>query len=46
VSVRLFSFIEQSNTRSASALATILLVVALLAIVVLDVVQRRVAARG
>ncbi|WGL52962.1 ABC transporter permease subunit [Nocardioides sp. BP30] len=46
VSVRLFAFIEQSNTRSAAALATILLVVALLAIVVLDVVQRRVARRG
>jgi sulfate transport system permease protein len=46
VSVRLFSFIEQSDTRSAAALATILLEVALLAIGVLDVVQRRVAARG
>ena len=46
VSVRLFAFIEQSNTASAAALATILLVVALLAIVVLDVVQRRVASRG
>jgi sulfate transport system permease protein len=45
VSVRLFAFIEQSNTASAAALATILLVVALLAIVVLDVVQRRVASR-
>jgi len=43
VSVRLFAFIEQSNTASAAALATILLVVALLAIVVLDLVQRRVA---
>jgi sulfate/thiosulfate transport system permease protein len=46
VSVRLFSFIEQSDTRSASAVATILLLVALLAIVVLDLIQRRVAARG
>jgi len=46
VSVRLFAFIEESDTRSAAALATVLLVVALLAIVVLDVVQRRVASRG
>jgi len=46
VSVRLFSFIEQSDTASAAAVATILLVVALAAIVVLDVVQRRVARRG
>ena len=46
VSVRLFAFIEQSNTASAAALATILLVVALTAIVVLDVMQRRVARHG
>jgi sulfate transport system permease protein len=46
VSVRLFAFIEQSNTESAAALATVLLVVALLAILVLDVVQRRVARHG
>lgn len=46
VSVRLFAFIEQSNTESAAALATVLLVVALLAIAVLDVVQRRVARHG
>lgn len=46
VSVRLFAFIEQSNTQSAAALATVLLVVALLAIGVLDLVQRQVARRG
>jgi sulfate transport system permease protein len=46
VSVRLFAFIEQSNTESAAALATVLLVVALLAIAVLDLVQRRVARHG
>jgi len=46
VSVRLFAFIEQSNTQSAAALATVLLVVALLAIVVLDLVQRRVTRHG
>jgi sulfate/thiosulfate transport system permease protein len=45
VSVRLFAFIEQSDTRSAAAVATILLVVALLTILVLDLVQRRVASR-
>ena len=46
VSVRLFAFIEQSNTESAAALATVLLVVALLAIAVLDLVQWRVARHG
>jgi sulfate transport system permease protein len=46
VSVRLFSFLEGGNTQSAAAVATIMLVVALLAIVTLDVVQRRVARRG
>lgn len=46
VSVRLFAFIEQSNTAAAAAVATILLAVALLAIIALDVVQRRVARRG
>jgi len=46
VSVRLFSFLEGGNTEAAAAVATILLMVALAAIVVLDVVQRRVARRG
>jgi sulfate/thiosulfate transport system permease protein len=46
VSVRVLSFIENGSTASAAALATIVLAVALLVIVVLDVVQRRVARRG
>jgi sulfate transport system permease protein len=46
VSVRLFSFLEGGNTESAAAVATIMLMVALLAIVTLDVVQRRMARRG
>ena len=46
VSVRLFSFLEGGNTQSAAAVATIMLVIALLAIVTLDVIQRRVARRG
>ena len=46
VSVRLFSFLEGGNTEAAAAVATIMLLVALLAIVVLDVIQRRVARRG
>jgi sulfate transport system permease protein len=46
VSVRLFSFLEGGNTESAAAVATIMLLIALLAIVSLDVVQRRVARRG
>ena len=46
VSVRLFSFLEGGNLAAAAAVATIMLVIALLAIVVLDVVQRRVARRG
>jgi sulfate transport system permease protein len=46
VSVRLFSFLEGGNTEAAAAVATIMLVVALLAIVALDVLQRRVARRG
>ena len=46
VSVRLFSFLEGGNLAAAAAVATIMLMVALLAIVVLDVVQRRVARRG
>ena len=46
VSVRLFSFLEGGNTEAAAAVATIMLLVALLAIVTLDVIQRRVARRG
>jgi sulfate transport system permease protein len=46
VSVRLFSFLEGGNTAAAAAVATIMLMVALLAIVALDVLQRRVARRG
>lgn len=46
VSVRLFSFLEGGNTEAAAAVATIMLLVALAAIVVLDVVQRRVARHG
>ncbi|HEU5037448.1 MAG TPA: sulfate ABC transporter permease subunit CysT [Nocardioides sp.] len=46
VSVRLFSFLEGGNTEAAAAVATIMLMVALLAIVALDVIQRRVARRG
>ncbi|MDF1606095.1 sulfate ABC transporter permease subunit CysT [Nocardioides sp. YIM 152315] len=46
VSVRVLSFIENGSTASAAALATIMLAVALLVIVVLDIVQRRVSRRG
>jgi sulfate transport system permease protein len=46
VSVRLFSFLEGGNTEAAAAVATIMLLVALLAIVTLDIIQRRMARRG
>jgi sulfate transport system permease protein len=46
VSVRVLSFIENGSTASAAAVASLMLAVALLVIVVLDVVQRRVARRG
>ncbi len=46
VSVRVLSYLEGGNPASAAALATVMLVVALLAIVTLDVVQRKVARRG
>jgi sulfate transport system permease protein len=46
VSVRVYSFIEGGDRTSAAALATIMLAVALLVIVSLDVLQRRVARRG
>ena len=46
VSVRVLSFIEGGDQTSAAALATIMLGVALFVIVVLDIIQRRVARRG
>jgi len=46
VSVRVLTFIENGNNQSAAALASIMLVVALVVIVALDLVQRRVARRG
>lgn len=46
VSVRVLGFIEGGDKTSAAALATIMLLVALVVIVALDVLQRRVARRG
>jgi sulfate transport system permease protein len=46
VSVRVLTFIENGNNQSAAALASIMLFVALLVIVLLDIVQRRVARRA
>jgi sulfate transport system permease protein len=46
VSVRVFTYIENGDTASAAAVATLMLVVALVVIVALDVIQRRVARRG
>lgn len=46
VSVRVLSFIENGSYASAAALASVMLAIALLVIVVLDIVQRRVARRG
>jgi sulfate/thiosulfate transport system permease protein len=40
------SLLEGGNRPAAAALATIMLLVALLAIIVLDVTQRRLARRG
>lgn len=45
-SYRMASLLEGGNRPAAAALATIMLLVALLAIVVLDVTQRRLARRG
>jgi sulfate transport system permease protein len=45
-SVRVLTYLEGGNTASAAAVATIMLVVALLALVALDMTQRRVARRG
>lgn len=46
VSVRVLSFIENGNTASAAALASVMLFVALVVIAGLDFMQRRVARRG
>jgi sulfate/thiosulfate transport system permease protein len=46
VSVRVLTFIEGGNTAAAASLASVMLAIALLVIVVLDVVQRKVARRG
>src|SRR4051795_7119132 len=45
-SVRVLTFIENGNRGAASAVAAIMLVIALLVIVALDVIQRRLARRG
>ena len=46
VSVRVLTFIENGNATSAAALASLMLLVALIVIVALDIVQRRVSRRG
>jgi sulfate transport system permease protein len=46
VSVRVFTYIENGDTASAATVATLMLVVALVVIVALDLIQRRVARRG
>jgi sulfate transport system permease protein len=46
VSVRVLSFIENGSPASAAALASLMLVVALVVIVLLDVLQRRVSRRA
>ncbi|WP_372730038.1 sulfate ABC transporter permease subunit CysT [Nocardioides sp.] len=45
-SVRLLTYLEGGDTASAAAVATVMLVIALLALVSLDLIQRRVAGRG
>ena len=45
-SVRVLSYIENGNEAAAASVAAVLLVVALAVIVLLDVIQRRVARRG
>jgi sulfate transport system permease protein len=45
-SVRILTYIENGNVPAASAVASILLVIALTVIVALDILQRRVARRG
>ena len=44
--MRVLTFIENGNREAASAVAAIMLLVALLVILVLDVIQRRLARRG
>ena len=44
--VRVFTFIENGDSMLVAAVATLMLIVALAVIVVLDVIQRRVARRG
>ncbi|MFT4083668.1 MAG: sulfate ABC transporter permease subunit CysT [Nocardioides sp.] len=46
VATKTYTYIEGGNTAAAAAIAIILLVIALLTIVVLDVLQRRMARRG
>ena len=46
VSVRVVSFIEGGNAAAAASVASLMLAIALFVIVVLDLVQRRVARRG
>jgi len=46
VSVRVLTFIENGSNTSAAAVASVMLVVALIVIVSLDLVQRRVSRRG
>lgn len=45
-SVRILSAVENDNRAGAASIATVLLVISLLVIVVLDLVQRKVARRG
>jgi sulfate transport system permease protein len=45
-SVRVLSYIENGNLAAAASVATILLVVALVVIVFIDILQRRIARRG
>jgi sulfate transport system permease protein len=46
ISIRVLSFIEGDDKAAAAAVATVMLTIALLVIVVLDVLQRRVTRRG
>lgn len=46
VSVRVLTFVENGSNTSAAAVASVMLAVALVVIVVLDLVQRRVSRRG
>ena len=44
--MRILSCIENDNVAAAAAVATVLLAISLAVIVLLDLIQRRVAARG